>query len=529
MKSGNVNLKYSFKYKAISDYLINKKDWLANKEHYIKAAGLNKYLDIHAVLENLRETLDEKYNEINKAYLNNTNPYLGVDHQGRISIKTPKSDYDTSEFNAEALEQNGIVSIQQVMADIHHICEFGSAFTHMSVKHSKLKPKFNTIAAGIVGLGCNIGINKLATISLGVGENTLRNTVNWCFSQRNVNEANRIIVKAINDQALAKSYLKNVNHLHSSSDGRKIGVAVDSLMASRSFKYFGKEQGVVIYTFIDERQALYHSTVISASDREAPFVIDGLLQNNHNHESIHSTDEHGWNEAVHGATHLIDATLAPRFKKIGSKTIYGFTSKTTYRRKGYKIVPSRTIKKSLIIKNWDDILRFMATIKLNHTSASQLFKRLSSYAIQNPLYQALKEFGRIIKSIYILTYCNDVDLRQDVQKNLSRIELSNKFSHAVFFDNDQEFQVGSKEEQELATSCKVLIQNAIILWNYLALSELIIQTKDEETREDLIDSIHRGSILCWRHINLRGTYDFRKHSVGAAKFNLAEIQQLQIS
>lgn len=208
--------------------------------------------------------------------------------------------------------------------------------------------------------------------------------------------------------------------------------------------------------------------------------------------------------------------------------LYGFSAKTTYRKKGYKILPSRTIRKSLIIKHWDDVLRFMATIKLNHTSASQLFKRLSSYAKENPLYQALKEFGRIIKSIYILTYCNDVELRQDVQKNLNRIELSNKFSHAVFFDNDQEFQVGNQEEQELATSCKVLIQNAIVYWNYLALSELIVKTKDAEEREDLIDSIHRGSILCWRHINLRGTYDFRKVSVGATRFNLTEINQLQI-
>jgi TnpA family transposase len=54
----------------------------------------------------------------------------------------------------------------------------------------------------------------------------------------------------------------------------------------------------------------------------------------------------------------------------------------------------------------------MATIKLRYSSASQLFKRLSSYALDHPLYQALKEFGRIIKSQYILTYLDDVELRQ---------------------------------------------------------------------------------------------------------------------
>lgn len=532
IKSGNLNLKCSYRYKAISDYLINKQYWELNRDKLIKAAGLEKYEDIDYVIADLKKTLDTKYQEINQDFADGNNPYLNVDSQGRISIKTPKTDYDTSEFNAETLEQGGIVSIQQVMSDINRTCDFSSAFSHLSVKHSKLKPKFNTIAAGIIGLGCNIGLNKLANISLGVSENTLRNTVNWCFDMRNITEANQLIVKSINDLVLAKSYVKNTKRLHSSSDGRKVGVGVDSLMATRSFKYFGKDQGVVIYTFIDERQALYHSTVISASDREAPYVIDGLMQNNPPHEVIHSVDEHGWSEAVHGATHLFGASFAPRFKRIGSKTIYGFSTKKSYKKKGYKITPSRPINQNVIRKNWDDILRFMATIKLNYATASQLFKRLSSYAKETPLYKALKEFGRIIKSIYVLTYCSDVELRQDVQKNLNRIELSNKFSHAVFFDNDQEFHVGEKEEQELATVCKILIQNAIVLWNYLALSELIVNTEDAEdaeAREELIDSIHRGSVLCWRHINLRGTYDFRKQSVSAGRFNMKEIGQLEIA
>lgn len=52
----------------------------------------------------------------------------------------------------------------------------------------------------------------------------------------------------------------------------------------------------------------------------------------------------------------------------------------------------------LIEDNWDDILRFVATIKLKYTTASQFFKRLISYTNQHLLYQALKEFGKIIKS-----------------------------------------------------------------------------------------------------------------------------------
>jgi TnpA family transposase len=36
-------------------------------------------------------------------------------------------------------------------------------------------------------------------------------------------------------------------------------------------------------------------------------------------------------------------------------------------------------------------LRFIATIKLKETTASQLFRRLNSYSKQHPLYQYLRQ------------------------------------------------------------------------------------------------------------------------------------------
>jgi TnpA family transposase len=66
----------------------------------------------------------------------------------------------------------------------------------------------------------------------------------------------------------------------------------------------------------------------------------------------------------------------------------------------------------------------MVMLLLKQGTASQLSKRLSSYAKENPLYKALKEFDRIIKSMFILRYYDDVVLRQRIEKQLNRIELS---------------------------------------------------------------------------------------------------------
>lgn len=52
----------------------------------------------------------------------------------------------------------------------------------------------------------------------------------------------------------------------------------------------------------------------------------------------------------------------------------------------------------------------------------------------------------------------------------------------MFFANNQEFQHGEKEEQEIITACKVLIQNAIVLWNYLYLSQIMATNANKHER-----------------------------------------------
>ena len=133
-----------------------------------------------------------------------------------------------------------------------------------------------------------------------------------------------------------------------------------------------------------------------------------------------------------------------------------------------------------------------------------------------------------MKSHFLLTYYDDVELRQRIEKQLNRVELSNKLAKAIFFANNQEIQEGEKDEQDLSAACKMLIQNAIVLWNYLYLSEYLVNLNDVEERANAAQSILNGSVLTWRHINLHGEYDFTRDSANDDKFDLDRILALSI-
>ena len=49
---------------------------------------------------------------------------------------------------------------------------------------------------------------------------------------------------------------------------------------------------------------------------------------------------------------------------------------------------------------------------------------INSYSKQHALYKAMKAFGQIIKSLFILRYLDELELRQAVEKQLNKVELA---------------------------------------------------------------------------------------------------------
>ena len=101
---------------------------------------------------------------------------------------------------------------------------------------------------------------------------------------------------------------------------------------------------------------------------------------------------------------------------------------------------------------------------------------------------------------------------------------------AVFFGSNQEFQQGDKEDHVRANGCKRLIENVIICWNYLYLSDLIYRTESLTERERIINIIKNGSIVVWQHINLSGEYNFSDDVLkNSFNFSLPKLMALEVA
>ena len=194
--------------------------------------------------------------------------------------------------------------------------------------------------------------------------------------------------------------------------------------------------------------SVFKINIISASEQEHVNVIEMHLGNLVIKTDTHSTDTHGSSDIVFGMRsaaqmYFLDIFNAPRLMDLPDRVLYSFEPFKKYATLGYQLLPTKYLDKDEIIDSWDNILRLMVSLKLGKTSAYQVFKRLNrqaflSYVKQNPLEAAFKEFGRIIQTgcrptIFILKYYDDLTLRQAIKKQLSHVELMNRFSKVVFF------------------------------------------------------------------------------------------------
>lgn len=508
IKSGRLNLLHSYRYRAFESYLISKERWLRERASLLERANLTDFSDGASVLATLGKQLHGQLVTTNERILKGENIHATRKKDGKLVVDTPKTATDKLLDPYELFPSNKVISLQEVLATVNALTGYTDALTHWQSKYIPKRPAKSLFLAGLMALGCNVGVRRMAQITRSVSEKGLDEVVKWYFSNENLRKANDRIVDYTKQLKLRIHLKDDPNLTYTSSDGQKVEVAQDSLLARSSFKYFGNRKGVTAYNYTDDTLLLFDSLVFSAGDREATYLLNGLVKTHLVDSDVHSTDSHGATELTFAATHLLGIRFEPRIKNFLRQQLYSIEPLSRYKDLTYPVLPNGRINIERIMEQWDAILRLMTTIRLHHSGPSDLFNRLNSYASENPLYRGMKEFGRLIKSIFLVRYIDNVAMRQRVHRQLNRSESIHQLVKSVWFGRHGQMGWVSRGDQEVAETAKRVILNSIVCYNYLHLSDHISRIVDWEERRAFINRLSKLIVLTHHHINFIGIYDF---------------------
>lgn len=214
--------------------------------------------------------------------------------------------------------------------------------------------------------------------------------------------------------------------------------------------------------------------------------------------------------------HLLGFRFAPRIRDLGETRLYIPASNTAYGALNPLI--GGTLNTKAIRTHWDEILRLSTSIKQGTVTASLMLRKLGSYPPQNGLAVALRELGRIERTLFILDWLQSVKLRRRVNAGLNKGEARNALARAVFFNRLGEIRDRGFEQQRYRASGLNLLTAAIVLWNtvYLERATNAAASHDPEFDDALLQYL---SPLGWEHINLTGDYTWRNNAkLGTGKF-----------
>ena len=166
-----------------------------------------------------------------------------------------------------------------------------------------------------------------------------------------------------------------------------------------------------------------------------------------------------------------------------------------------------TVDVALIREQWDQLVRIAASLRNRVAPAHVVLRRLTNASPSDRVAKALTALGRVIKTIYILRYLHEDPLRRRVQLQLNRGQARHDVARWLFFANRGEFRTGDYEEIMNKASCLSLLSNAVVVWNTLAIEELVTQlrTAGHEVQDE---HLARISPLLHQHVIPNGTYRF---------------------
>ena len=166
----------------------------------------------------------------------------------------------------------------------------------------------------------------------------------------------------------------------------------------------------------------------------------------------------------------------------------------------------------------------MASLAQKDVTQADMVRMLGSYGRQNQTKKALWELDNLCRTLYILTFIDDVELRQSVQKALNRGEAYHRFRRAISYVNAGKFRLKTEAEQHIWNECARLIANAVIYYNTLLLSR-VYEQKRASGAHAAADIVKNISPNAWQHVHLIGAFDFEQTGSGididalAARYN----------
>jgi len=187
------------------------------------------------------------------------------------------------------------IDLTDLLLEVDQWTDFSQYLTHTGGGQPRTDDLVLHLHAAALAQGSNMGVVEMAH-SAGLPYRRLAWTSKWYLREETLKAAVAALVNFQYRQPLARHWGDGTL---SSSDGQRFPVRGKVRNASALPRYFGYGEGITFYSWSSDQLSQYGTKVISATIRDATYVLDEILNNETDLAILeHTTDTAGYTDLV---------------------------------------------------------------------------------------------------------------------------------------------------------------------------------------------------------------------------------------
>jgi TnpA family transposase len=353
---------------------------------------------------------------------------------------------------------------------------FVEAFTAASGGEPRLADLDISIAAALTAQALNIGYTPV--ISPGVRALTrgrISHVDQNYLRAENFAAANTPLIDAQAGIALAQAW---GGGLVAAVDGIRFVVPVRSIDARPNPKFFGRRRGSTWLTLVSDQAVGLAGKVVSGTPRDSLHLVDLIYrQDGGRRPEVIIGDTGSYSDIVFGLLRLLGFEYRPLLADLPETKLWRINPSADYG--PLRQAARGKVDVDRIRQHWPDILRIVGSVHTGAVSAHDVIRMLNPGGKPTQLGDALAHYGRIFKTLHVLSYVDDEAYRRQIKGMRNLQEGRHDLARHIFHGRKGELRESYHEGMEDQLGALGLALNCITLWNTVYLDAVLARLRTD--------------------------------------------------
>ena len=475
------NLRDKLKYKEIWIEGTNKyrnpekdlpQDYDNNKDFYYEL--LNKPQNASEFIRELKELLNKQLFNFNDYLKNSQKVKVLTKPEGHIYVaksKAQKSPEMLDDIKNHILALWPSTNLLDILKEADLYVNFTNQFLTSGASEKIDKDELQRrILLTIFSYGTNTGLKRVSSGNTGVSYDDLKYTKERYLDKDNLRYAISMIANKIFKIKNKEIWGETTTALISDS---KIFSSWDQNLLTQWHPRYNRS-GVMIYWHVDKKATCVYSQLKTCLSSEVASMFQGVLHHcTDMNVKKNYADTHGGSVVGFAFSYLLDFELLVRFKNIHAQKLYISDDNDIEKYQNIKPAVSGSINWDLIEEHYDHMIKYASALKQGTADASAILRPFARKNYTHPIYQALCELGKAIKTIFLCRYLSTEKLRLEIHESLNVVERWNSVNSFIFYGRSGEICFNQTEEQELSVLSLHLLQMSMVYINTLMIQQVL--------------------------------------------------------